>query len=395
MTFASQPSNPSDGAHRVAEALLNHTSTAAAEPELLAHHFTQAGQIEAAVEWWGKAGRQSVERSALVEAAEQLTRALAQIATLPGTPKLRREQIKLQVALINPLMQLKGYAASETKAAVQRARLLIDQSEASGEPPDDPLLLFSVLYGFWVANYVAFNGRMARELADEFLALAEKQSATMPLVVGNRLVGTSLVCTGEMTQGRAHLDRAVALYDPAQHRPFALRFGQDVRVAILSYRAMALWMLGHPKAALADTEQALADAREIGQATTLMYAFYHAAWIYLSRGNYTEVRSLAERVIPLAEEKRAMLWKGGGMMNAGCVFALTGNSEAIQNKAIETLTAGIATWSSTGATVWVPWYRAYLAKAHAELGQFDEAWRNVHEAITAIENSNETGGKRT
>jgi hypothetical protein len=172
-----------------------------------------------------------VERSALAEAAEQLTRALAQIATLPGTPKLRREQIKLQVALISPLMQVKGYAAPETKAAVERARLLIDQSQALGEPPDDPLLLFSVLYGYWVANYVAFNGRVIRELAAEFLALAEKEGATMPLVVGHRLVGTSLVCTGDMTQGRAHLDRAVALYDPAQHRPLGLRFSQDIRVA--------------------------------------------------------------------------------------------------------------------------------------------------------------------
>ncbi len=139
------------------------------------------------------------------------------------------------------------------------------------------LLLFSVLYGFWVANYVAFNGGVMRELAAEFLAHAEKQGATEPLIVGHRLVGTSLACTGDIAQGRAHHDRAVALYKTTEHRPLALRFGQDVRVAILSYRAMALWMLGYPKAALADTEQALADAREIDQATTLMYAFFHAA----------------------------------------------------------------------------------------------------------------------
>src|SRR6516164_3494010 len=89
---------------RVAEVLLDLVGgTAAAEPELLAHHFTQAGLIEAAVEWWGKAGQQSLERSALVEAAEQLTRALKQIATLRSTPALRREEIKLQVALINTL----------------------------------------------------------------------------------------------------------------------------------------------------------------------------------------------------------------------------------------------------------------------------------------------------
>jgi predicted ATPase len=375
---------------RVAEVLLDHMLTAGAEPELLAHHFTEAAQIEAAIEWWGKAGQRSLERSALVEATEQFTRALTQVVTLPATPKLRREQIKLQVALISPLMQVKGYAAPETKAAVERARRLIDQSEALGEPPDDPLLLFSVLYGFWVANYVAFNGRTMRELANEYLALAEKQEATMPLVVGNRLVGTSLASTGEMTQGRAHLDRAVALYDPAQHRPLGVRFGQDIRVATLSYRAMVLWMLGHPKAALADIEQMLNDAREINHAATTMYASNHALMVYLMRGNYAEVERLAESQIRFAKEKGAMLWKASAIASKGCAFTLTSNSDENQKKAIETLTEGMSVWQSTGATVWAPRYEAHLAKAHAQVGQFDEAWRHIREAMTAVENSKET-----
>ena len=370
---------------RVAEALLGHMSTAAAEPELLAHHFTEAGQIEAAIEWWGKAGQQSAERSALAEAAEQLTRALAQIATLPGTPKLRREQIKLQVALINPLMQVKGYAAPETKAAVERARLLIDQSQALGEPPDDPLLLFSVLYGFWVANYVAFNGRVIRELAAQFLALAEKEGATMPLVVGHRLVGTSLVCTGDMTQGRAHLDRAVALYDPAQHRPLGLRFSQDIRVATLSYRAMVLWMLGYPKAALADIEQVLTDAREINQAGTLLYASNHALWVYLALGNYATATTQFDEVSALADEKGVLFWKAFGMMNQGCVLALTGKGA----DAVQMITSGITAFRSTASTLWVPLCLSYLAKAQAELGQFDDAWRSIDEAMTAVETTNE------
>ena len=105
--------------------------------------------IEAAIEWWGNAGERSLERSALVEAVGQLTRALDQIATLPATPALRREQIRLQVALANTLMHVKGYAASDTKVALGQARLLIEQAEALGEPPEDPLLLFSVLYGIW------------------------------------------------------------------------------------------------------------------------------------------------------------------------------------------------------------------------------------------------------
>lgn len=107
-----------------------------AQPELLARHSTEAGLIEKAAAFWGKAGQRSLARSALVEAVEQLTRALDQIATLPSTPARRREQIKLQVALITPLLQVKGYAAPETKAAEERARLLIEQAEAlGGRPP--------------------------------------------------------------------------------------------------------------------------------------------------------------------------------------------------------------------------------------------------------------------
>ena len=151
---------------RIAETLeSDFADIAENQPEILARHCTEAGLIEKAAGLWGKAGQRSLARSALVEAVEQLTRALAQIATLPATPALRREQIKLQVALITPLIHVKGYAAPETKAAVERARLLIEQAEALGEPPEDPLLLFSVLYGFWAASYVAFNGDVMRELA--------------------------------------------------------------------------------------------------------------------------------------------------------------------------------------------------------------------------------------
>jgi predicted ATPase len=190
------------------------------QPELLARHCTEAGLIGKAAALWGKAGQRSLERSALVEAVEQLTRALAQIATLPTTPALRREQIKLQVALITPLMHVKGYAAPETKAAAQRARLLIEQAEASGEPPEDPLLLFSVLHSFWTASFVAFDGDALRDLASQFLTLAEKRRATAPLMIGHRIMG-SVLHTGALTEGRLHLDRALALYDAAEHRPLA------------------------------------------------------------------------------------------------------------------------------------------------------------------------------
>ena len=144
-------------------------------------------------------------------------------------------------------MHTKGYAAPETKDAVERARLLIEQAEALGEPPEDPLLLFSVLYGLLATNFVAFNGDVVRKLATEILALAEKQGTSAPLMIGHRIMGSSLLITGDIAEGRAHYDQALALYDPAEHRPLATRFGQDVRVAILSFRSLALWLLGYPK----------------------------------------------------------------------------------------------------------------------------------------------------
>ena len=366
---------------RVAEALRDKfADRAATEPELLAHHFNQAGLTEAAIEWWGKAGQRSLERSALVEAAEQLTRALAQITTLPATPALRREQIKLQVALLTPLMHVKGQAAPETKAAAERARLLMQQAEALGEAPEDPLLLFSVLYGFWVASYTAFNGDVLRELAVQFLALAEKQGTTGPLMIGHRLLGNSLLATGDIAEGRAHLDRALALYDPAEHRRLAARFGQDARAAILSHRSLALWMLGYPKAALADTEHALKDAREVGQATTLMYALAWTSNTQTLCGNYAAANAQLDELAALVDEKGAALWKPLRMMYQGGLLVLTGKAA----DAVRMITSGVAAWRSMGATTPVL-DLSYLAKAYSELGQFDDAWRCIGEVLTTIE----------
>ena len=371
---------------RIAETLESQFAEIAEnQPELLARHCTEAGLIEKAAGLWGKAGQRSLERSALVEAAEQLTRALSQITVLPATPAHRREQITLQVALINPLIHVKGYSAPETKAAVERARLLIEQAEALGEPPEDPLLLFSVLYGVWVASFVAFNGDVCCDLAAKFLALAEKQGATVPLMIAHGIMGASLLFTGDVAEGWAQFDQTIALYDPAEHRPLATRFGQDTEVTVLCWRGFSLWVLGYPAAGLADTGHALKNAREIGQAAMLMFALANTSLTHIFCGNYATVNAQSDEVLALADEKGALLWKAYGMMNQGCVLALTGRASG----AIEMLTAGITAWQTTGAKILVPWHLSILARAHAELGQFDDAWRCVGEAMNMVETTKE------
>jgi class 3 adenylate cyclase/predicted ATPase len=372
---------------RIAETLENQfAEIAETQPELLARHCTEAGMIEKALGSWGKAGRQSLERSALVEAAEQFRRALTQIAALPATPALRREQIELQVALITPLIHVKGYAAPETKTAVEQARLLIERAEALGEPPEDPLVMFSVLYGYWVANYIAFSGDVARELATQFLALAEKREAAVPVMIGHRIMATSLMWTGDIAKGRAHLDRAIAFYDPAEHRPLATRFGQDSRVTCLCFRSMTLWLLGYPAAARDDVDQALKEAQEIGQAATLMFALGTASRPYVYCGNYATAKKLVDELVVLADEKDNLFRKAEGMLVQGCVLALTGKA----SEAVQMLTSGITAWRSTGATLFMSSWLSNLAWAYAGLGQFDDARRCIAEAMTAVETTKET-----
>jgi class 3 adenylate cyclase/predicted ATPase len=355
------------------------------QPELLARHCTEAGQIEKAAALWGKAGLRSAQRSALVEAAEQLRRALDQIATLTATPALRREEIKLQVALITPLLHVRGYAAPETRAAVERSRLLIEQAAALGEPPEDPLLLFSVLYGFWVANLVAFNGDVMRELAVQFLALADKQRATGPLMMAHRLMGLSLLHTGDVVDGRAHLDRAMTLYDPAEHRPLATRFGQDVGAATLCWKSLAFWLLGYPQAALADTEHALVVAREIGHSATMMYVLNFSAWTHIHCGNYATTNALVDEFSALKDQTGSVFWGAWGMMQRGCLLALTGKA----SDAVQTITCGVTAMQSTGTTMWMPFWLSYLARANAEIGQPDDARRCIGEAMAAVETAKE------
>jgi class 3 adenylate cyclase/predicted ATPase len=355
------------------------------QPELLARHCTEAGLIEKAAGLWGKAGQRSLERSALVEAAEQLTRALGQIAALPATPALRREQIKLQAALITPLMHVKGSAAPETQAAAEQAGLLIEQAEALGELPEDPLLLFSVLYGLWVGNLVAFNGDVIRGLAVQFLALADKQRATGPLMMGHRLMGLSLLHTGDIPNGRAHLDRAITLYDPAEHRPLATRFGQDIGAATLSWKSLAFWLLGYPEAALADSEQALKVAREIRHSATLMYVLNFSAWTHILCGDYAAANALVDEISALKDQTGSVFWGAWGIMQQGCLLALAGKA----SDAVQTITSGVTALRATRTTMWMPLWLSYLARANAELGQFDNARRCIGEAMTAAEATKE------
>ena len=282
-------------------------------------------------------------------------------------------------------MHTKGFAAPDTKAAIEQARLYIEQAETLGEPPEDPLLLLSVLYGFWAAGFVAFKGDVVRDLAAQFLALAEGQAATVSLMQGHRLMGISLICTGDIAEGQVHLDRAIALYNPAEHRPLATRFGFDSGVSILIWRSLSLWIRGYPDAALESVNEALKEAHKIGQATTLMFALTYTSLAYIWCGDYAAANAQTDELIALTDEKGAVFWKVAATILEGCILAVTDKAPI----AVNMITSGVAAWRSTGSTACMPLWLSYLAQAHAKLGGLAYAWHCIGEATTAVENTKE------
>ena len=262
------------------------------QPELLARHCTEAGLIEKAAGLWGKAGQRSLARAALLEGVQQLKRALQQIAILPVTPGLRREEVKLEVAFANILS-----------------------------------------------------------------------------------------LTGDFVHGKEHYDRALAIYDPAEHGLLTTGSGRDIGVALLSFRSGCVWQLGYPTAARNDIERAVRDARETGHATTLVYALSRAADTYTFCGDYAAAHAQIDELLPLADERGKAL----GTAMRGWLFASTGNA----SDAVRAILSGITSLRSTGATLYEPRHLRYLAMAYAELGQPDDAWRCIHDAMDKIETSKE------
>jgi predicted ATPase len=247
------------------------------------------------------------------------------------------------------------------------------------------LLLFSALYGLWQSCITGFNGDLARQRAARVLTLAEQQGTKVPLMRGHTAMGGSLLLTGNIVEALLHYDQAIALYDPVEHRPQKTLFLTDPRVTALIYRSLGLWVLGYPEAALAGTEQALSEARDPGNPASLTHAMATTCLTHLISGNYKIAKAQSDELIGLAAEKGSVYWKAAGTLRRAGLLALTEKSADAVSMFISAITA----FRSNGATLYLPVWLSHLAKACAELGQLDDAWSYIGEAITAVETTKE------
>jgi predicted ATPase len=359
---------------RIAEILeARFPETVERQPEVVAHHYTEAGLSLQAIPYWQRAGQRAVARSANLEAVAHLMQGLELLATLPDTPERAQQELLIQTTLGPALMATKGYAAPDVEHAYARARELCQQV---GETPQ----LFSVLRGLAFFYAVRADFHTARALGEQLLGLAQRlQEPPCPLFAHDILAG-SLLHLGELASAQALLEQGTALYNPLQHRALIVMHGQDPGVLCRSYAARPLWLLGYPDQALQWSREALTLAQELAHSPSLAFARNWAAAVAQYRRDAPATQAQAEALMALATEHGFAHWLAGGTILRGWALAQQGARE----EGTAQMRQGIAAWQATGAEVDRPYFLALQAEAYGKEDQQEEALHVLIEALALV-----------
>nr|WP_244635770.1 AAA family ATPase [Bradyrhizobium huanghuaihaiense] len=363
---------------RIAAALEQHfPERVQAQPELLAHHYMEAGLAEPAIDYWLRAGQRAITRSAMTEALAQLRNGLDLLADLPEVDRARRE-LDLQVASGVALMATQGWAAPEAGRANARARKLCEQLGATAQ-------LWPVLYGQWVFHGVRGEHNAAQNVADEFLRRAQDHHDTSAAVVAHRICGTGALWRGELSAARIHLQQTLALYDRQEHHSLASLYVQDPRVAALSGLSWTLFALGYPEQARTRSREALDAARELAHLSTVAYALLFASFFEQYRLAWREAKDRAEALVELSTEQGFPHFLAPAMVIRG--WALTQSGEA--ETGLAQLRQGLPGWRATGAGLYEPYFLGLQAEACGCLGAVEEGLEMVAKALDRVEETGE------
>lgn len=355
---------------RIGEVLVERFSDIAdSQPELVAHHFSEAGLGERAVAWWLQAGQRGARRSAHVEAVAHLTRGLEVIATLPASTERDRQELLLLLHLGGSLTATKGYTAPDVERTYLRAR---DLAQALSDIPT----LFQAASGVYRCYVVQAELHKARALGEQLLEAAERAGDEDLVLEAERTLGHPLLYLGHLKDARRHLERGVTLYRFERHRSHMYWFTSDPGVACSSGLSLALWLLGYPDQALEKARESLTLARQLSHPFSSGLAQAYTAWLHLYRREWQEARDLSEAALELARERGLAIWLGLGTMFRGAALAQLGQLE--EGRAL--LRRGNDAIRATGAALNQPHFLSLLAAALAKAGEIEEALGVLDEA---------------
>jgi predicted ATPase len=346
------------------------------QPELVAHHYTEAGQTQSAVDHWQKAGLRSAERYEPLEAIGHLKKALQLLATLPSTPARLRQELDLQAVLAGRLIATQGYGAAGVETVYKRAL------ELARELRDTPRSLQMTL-GLESFHFMRANFQMAHRLADECRELA-RQLGDPPRELLNIhwVLGDIFFHYGDHVLCETHLSECMNNYQQSYHRP---RMLQDPAVMSLSYCSWTYWMLGFPERALKTVTRAIALAEGLAHPYSKSVAYSFAAGLHLFRGELTEARGFAERAIELCTEHGFPVWLAFCTVVQGRARVAQGDV----GTGIEEMERGITLWEGSGAVVTTPYYKTLLAEGYAAAGQPELGLKRLEEAQSMVDRTGE------
>jgi predicted ATPase len=349
-----------------------------AEPELVAHHLTQAGLDEPAIEWWGKAGDQALRRSAFKEATSHLGKAIEladKLAATAPSAATASDRLHLQTSLGNALMWAKGYGAPETTAAFARARELASREEDASER-------FSAYYGLWVGHLTRCEPAPLRELVELFLREATARPNCPEALVAYRISGQTRFYFGDFAGAHDHFQKSIELYDQARHGDFANRFGWNPRAAAEIHDALALWVLGRVDDSLRLADRALTDAESAAHAPTMAHALLHAAFLGLFRYNLEAVATYGQGFADIVSRYDLPA------NFAGLAVFLQGSakwSDGAQESRPAEMRRGLTIVREQARFWLLPGFEAALAEAEARAGETDAGLRRLDDALAEAE----------
>jgi predicted ATPase len=343
--------------------------TVAAQPELVAHHYREAGCTEEAVAYSQKAGQIALGRSANVEAVTHFNKALELLPQLPQAPERHKQELEIQMALGPALVAARGFSDPGVGQAYARAWELCQLLE-------DNVHLPLVLRGREVFHYVSGELNKAREFAKQLLDLAERQQDPALLVGSYHALGQTLFSLGDLIACRRTVEQGIALFDPAQHRLPNWPGGQSGEQCYL-YGAFVLWVLGYPDQAMRRAEEALTLAEELANPANLINTLAFVALVHVFRREPAAARHRAKAAMEMSAEQRNPFFLAWGTV-------LHGWAQAAQDQledGIAEIQKAIATYRATGSQTWLPYLLALQVETYARAKRLDDGLASVAEAL--------------
>jgi class 3 adenylate cyclase/tetratricopeptide (TPR) repeat protein len=327
-----------------------------AEPELLAHHFTQSGLTAPAIEYWGKAGDLALRRSAFKEAIAHLGKAI-EMTEAAGAGQVSG-QLKQQISYGIALRAARGHGAHETAAAFERARVLATDIEDAQER-------LSVTYGLWAGSYVRGELGAMRELAKSFLHDCANLPVSGEASVAHRINGVTEWFVGEFVEAREHLEKALATFDPERDRDLASRFGQDIGVPSMAYSAFVLWALGEIDLARERAEELATRTAQSGHAATAAYGLTGSAMFEILGHNLARAEPFALSLSKVANDHQMAMFMSFSRSVDGWVEWRSGRSQV----GILEMRRSIAIQREQFNAGFAPLIAGSLAEAESETGR--------------------------